>query len=137
MSVGCVKDMQKNKVYIAGPYSLGDVGCNIKKVLSVADKLIERGYMPYIPHLAHFWHICSPKSYDFWLSLGITYMLCCDAVLRISGESFGAEKEILYAKKYNIPVFYSIEKLGEYFYAQKRFTEDSTIIGDREETRII
>jgi len=51
-------------VYIASPYSLGDVIVNVRGSLLVADKLIELGYTPYPPLDAHFWHFLSPKPYE-------------------------------------------------------------------------
>jgi hypothetical protein len=42
------------KVYLAGPYTKGDVAENIHNVIKVADTLTDCGYVPYIPHLSHF-----------------------------------------------------------------------------------
>ena len=54
------------KVYIAAPYTKGDVGANVKRVIDCADELCKLGYIPFVPHLTHFWHIISPKPVDFW-----------------------------------------------------------------------
>ena len=41
-------------------------------------------------------------------------MLMCDAVLRLPGESKGADNEVRVAKANKIPVFYSIDALTQY-----------------------
>jgi hypothetical protein len=36
------------------------------------------------------------------------WLKCCDAVLRLPGESTGADREVALAKELGIPVYYSI-----------------------------
>lgn len=104
------------KIYIAGPYTKGDIGKNLNKVIKVADYLLKIGYIPYIPHLTHFWHIISPKPYETWLKYDNEFLKECDIVLRLEGESAGADKEVELAKKLKIPVFYHKGKFkGSFF----------------------
>ena len=56
-------------VYIAAPYS-SDPEKNTRDAIMIADVLVKQGYIPYIPHLNHFWHKISPKDYKFWLETG-------------------------------------------------------------------
>lgn len=86
-------------VYIASPYTLGDVVVNVRESLLVADKLVELGYAPYPPLYAHFWHFLSPKPYETWVKLDEEWVLRCDALLRLPGESSGADAEVELAKK--------------------------------------
>jgi len=46
-----------------------------------------------------------------WLKVDFEFIRRCDAVLRLPGESVGAEAEIAEAKRLGIPVFYSGEEL--------------------------
>ncbi len=101
------------KVFISGPYTNGDTGYNVNRAIEVADILADLGFAPYVPHLTHFWHIMSPKPYEFWLELDKEFLLCCDCVLRLAGKSSGADAEVELAKKRNIPVYFSIEELVE------------------------
>jgi len=39
------------------------------------------------------------------------WITVCDCVLRLEGESPGADAEVVLAKKKGIPVFYSIDEL--------------------------
>ena len=97
------------KVYIAAPYTKGDVAMNVNRVLVIADKLLEKGHAPYVPHLTHFWHIVSPKPWDTWLKLDLEFLSICDVVLRLDGESAGADSEEAQAIKLGIPVVHSID----------------------------
>ena len=108
-------------VYIASPYTLGDVVVNVRESLLVADKLVELGYAPYPPLYAHFWHFLSPKPYETWTKLDEEWVLRCDALLRLPGKSSGADKEVELAKKNDIPVFYSVKELSSAEVASRRY----------------
>lgn len=103
------------KIYIAGPYTNGDMALNVRYAIQKADLLATLGFAPYVPHLCHFWHLLFPRSYDFWMELDKIYLECCDAVFRLKGESPGADEETAFAKKLKIPVFTDISELVEYF----------------------
>lgn len=103
------------KVYVAGPYTRGDVATNVRKAIEAASSLVDRGFAPFVPHLTHFWHILSPRPYEFWLDLDFEYLRCCDAVLRLPGESSGADREVELAKSLGIPVFEWASEVDWYF----------------------
>ena len=44
------------------------------------------------------------------LGIDLEWVSCSDAVLRLPGESAGADREVQHAKSLNIPVYYSIEE---------------------------
>ena len=99
------------KVYIAGPYTKGDVAANVRQAIEAADQLLTLGYWPYVPHLAHFWHMLFPRPYEDWMRLDIAWLEQCDAVLRLEGESAGADRETKRAGELELPVFTSVEEL--------------------------
>jgi len=103
----------KEIVYISAPYTLGDVAINVKRVLDTADRLLEMGYVPFIPYLTHFWHIVSPKPWEVWLEIDLRFLPLCDKVLRLDGTSKGSDREVTEAKKLGMPIYYSIEELGQ------------------------
>lgn len=102
------------KVYIASPYTKGDVAVNVKKQIDVANSLISYGFCPFTPLMYHFQHIVHPLSYKEWVTLGIEWLKCCDVVLRLPGESTGADYEVQVANCHSIPVVYSIAELIAY-----------------------
>lgn len=99
------------KVYIACPYTVGDVGLNVRTCIDVANKVAERGDLPFAPLLFHFWHIIYPHDYEFWMKQSISWMKECDLCIRLPGESAGADREVELAVANHIPVL----SLQEYF----------------------
>ena len=98
-------------IYVAGPYTQGDTAMNIRGVVQTADVLMKYGYFPYVPHLTHLWHMISPRPYNEWLALDNEWLKKCDAVIRVSGPSEGADAEIALANRLGIPVYYSVTEL--------------------------
>jgi len=96
------------KIYIASPYTKGDVAVNVKRQLDAADELIELGFAPFVPLYYHFQHMFSPKPYETWTKLDNEWIQQCDALLRLKGESKGADAEVKLAEELGIPVFYNI-----------------------------
>lgn len=82
------------KVYIAGPYTKGDVSVNVRNAILAADAVREMGFTPFIPHLTHFWHVLTPHEYTFWLQYDLEWLRCCNYLIRLPGESNGADKEV-------------------------------------------
>lgn len=101
-------------VYIASPYTLGDTGENVKKQLEAADILIDMGFCPVAPLLMHFMHIFRPRPYGDWMELDCEMVLRSDVLLRLPGESPGADKEVTLAKRRKIPVVYGYKELLKY-----------------------
>lgn len=95
------------KIYVAGPYTKGDVAENVRNAIMVGNNLRALGHTPFIPHLTHFWHMIYPHDYQYWMDLDIEWLLECDAVFRIPGESKGADLEVEIAGLYDIPVYTS------------------------------
>lgn len=99
------------KIYIASPYTIGDVAVNVKRQLDVADELMDMGFAPFAPLYSHFQHMAHPRPYTDWIKVDLEWVAACDCVLRLDGESKGADGEVEYAKRIGIPVFYSMEEL--------------------------
>lgn len=99
------------KVYIAGPYTKGDVAINVRNAFEAASGLADLGFAPFVPHSTHFWHMVFPRPYEFWMQLDFQFLPCCDFLLRLPGESSGGDREVELAQSLRIPVYYSIEDL--------------------------
>jgi len=102
------------RIYIASAYSKGDVAINVRTAILAADELVKRGHVPYIPHLTHFWHLISPKDYDFWLDYDNSFLdHWAEGVLRVPSYSLGADKEMARARRLGLPVYYGLEEIPE------------------------
>lgn len=103
------------RVFISSPYTNGNKDWNVLAQIVTANKLIDLGLSPFTPLLHHYLEVQKSRSSEVWLDLMIDWMLECDAVLRLPGESEGADEECRVAEENNIPVFYSLEELKTYF----------------------
>lgn len=101
------------KVYIASPYTIGDQAVNVKISMDAAHELMNFGYAPFAPLLSHFQHMMHPRPYEDWMAMDFVWIEACDCVLRIPGESSGADREVKFANEKGIPVYYSVAELHE------------------------
>ena len=99
------------KIFVAGPYTLGDIAINVRNSCIVAEKLVELGHLPFLPHLYHLWHLVSPHEYSYWTELDNAWLEQCDAILRLPGHSFGADNEIILANKLRFKIYWSIDEI--------------------------
>lgn len=105
----------KIRVYIAGPYSKGDVAINVKNAYEMANQVASLGLYPYVPHHTHFWHMFFPNNYEFWLDQDNAFLDVCHCLVRLPGDSTGADLEVKRAEEINIPIFYSINELKQHY----------------------
>lgn len=101
-------------VYIAGPMSQGDMKANVENAIAVADQVMNLGFAYYLPHLSFYVHSLFPQQYERWMWLDFHWLRKCDVLLRLPGQSSGADREVKEAKRLRIPVVYSIEELQEW-----------------------
>lgn len=106
--------MSKLKVFISSPYTLGDQGENVRRQMDWFKKLFNNNYIPFAPLLYHFQHMVHPLTYEEWMEIDFSMLETCDVVLRLDGESSGADREVEYAKEKGIPVVYSIVELFDH-----------------------
>lgn len=99
------------RIFIAGPYTQGDPVENTRRAVFVGRTLIEAGHAPYVPHLTHLWHLIDQQPYEVWIALHLAFLPTCEAVLRLPGESPGADGEVARARELGLPVYYSVESL--------------------------
>ena len=103
------------RIYIASPYTLGDVAVNVRNQIDTANELMNLGFCPIVPLFSHFHHMIFPRPYEDWLKIDFAKIEMCHALLRLDGESKGADREIEYAVKLGIPVCYSLLQVVKYF----------------------
>jgi hypothetical protein len=98
-------------VYIASPYSIGDQEKNVRAQIDAASELIDTGYCPYAPLLDHFIHRVYPKPYETWLRCDMEMLGVADIILRLPGESSGADREIKEAERLGKKIIYRLKDL--------------------------
>lgn len=97
------------RVYVAGPYTNGDKLENTMKAMNAAQLLMDAGCYPYVPHMSHFLEAEKSRDYEFWLAMDFAFLEVCDALVRLSGHSPGADREVQFANERHIPVFEGVD----------------------------
>lgn len=102
----------QERVYIAGPVSLGNWMENLRKALDAGELIAQAGFLPLVPHTSMMWEFAHPgHPYQFWLyRITLPLIKVCDYLVRIPGLSSGADKEVEFAKEIGIGVYYSVEE---------------------------
>lgn len=102
---------QSIRVYVAGPITKGDYLVNVRLAIDAAQQLREAGLFPFIPHSSALWHLVHHRGYEDWMEQDFVWLEQCHALLRVPGESSGADRETVHANSKNIPVFHTVEAL--------------------------
>ncbi len=104
------------KVFIASPYRTGDMSSNIRLQSDIYSGLMDLGFAPYgsiVSSLSQ--HIAHPKPHEEWVKIENEFISVCNCVLRVGGESKGADECVNYAKSLKKEIFYSINDLILYY----------------------
>lgn len=127
-------------IYIACPLTRGDTTENVARADAAMLALMRAGFGVHNPALScyagaagemiasdkrdlpHFIFPDAKAHGDFrsithadWLTMDKIIVSRCDAVLRIPGESTGADIETAHAAELGIPVFHTLHELVEHF----------------------
>jgi hypothetical protein len=106
---------RRPKVYLSGPCTLGDRDGNYYQSVALHRLLIRHGMAVFNPILT----IRMPGAWEIphetWMENDLPWVECADAVLRLPGESVGADAECRHAMECEIPVFNDYEDLLHYF----------------------
>jgi hypothetical protein len=109
--------MKQISVYIASPYTKpeGSQLNNTIKSFKAYNELLKYGFFPFAPLSSHYIHEQFPQTYDTWLKIDFYWLDKCDCLLRLPGESVGADKELNRMVMAGKPVFYNINDLVKYY----------------------
>jgi hypothetical protein len=97
------------RIYLAGPISVGNMADHVRNAIHEADRLMEAGHSPFVPQLSVFWQAMTGQEYERWLTYDHEWIAVCDALIRLPGESKGADREITWARELRVPVFFSVD----------------------------
>lgn len=99
------------RVYISGPITLGDPVKNFAQADEAMAEIMELGYCPLNPMLTMRSQYAGHFSWQQWIDSCLSWVEVADAVLRLPGDSRGAEVECAHAINLGIPVFNGIPEL--------------------------
>ncbi len=122
--------MDRKRIYIAGPVGKGDLAHNVNQATEAFVKLAKLGFAPFCPHWGVYAKPCVPilgciectgtitgnddMSHEDWMGIDLAWVKVSDGVLRLPGESIGADMETKCALENEISVFHSVEDLVEW-----------------------
>lgn len=122
------------KIFISSPYSADSQmlrTANVIRSMDAAEVLFRNGFEPMCPLLWHYYDELKPgRTWQQWINTCLTWLPSCDALVRLSGPSQGADIEVAEAMKLGIPVFFGLEDLLKYFPFGKSATEESSEVPD-------
>lgn len=134
--------MRNVLIYVAGPISKGNVSDNIARAHAAGIALLKAGIPAIVPHGSCFWgnrtlddlqhgngdrgafaHEVLPSGtlHDDWYQMDLVIVSKCSAVLCLSGESKGADLEVLEAQRLGKPVFYNLQDAIDWARAQEEY----------------
>lgn len=90
-------------VYVAGPLT-GDAPENARQASLAGQAIADAGMVEFVPHDAVFRHQATPRSWEAWVAWCCSWIERCDVLLRLPGESEGADAEVAHAQGLGIPV---------------------------------
>lgn len=103
----------KLRLYISGPYTKGDRSENIRNAMVAGNNVMDRGWFPYIPHLTFYQDLAFPRGWDEWMELDLNFLSICHAILRLPGESKGADIEVERAQVLGLLVYNSLQEVPQ------------------------
>ena len=105
----------RKRIYIAGPMTKGDRVKHLATALTVYRTLMQLEFAPFCPQLTFLVDSLIRQPHESWLEADLPWVQAADAILRIPGESKGADMEVDCARRHDIPVFETIEQIINHF----------------------
>jgi hypothetical protein len=119
----------KPLIYVAGPYSADPIAGTRDAVRAAATLNRSGAVFALCPHTSLLADLVEPMPYDHWIALDLELVERCDAVLRVPGESPGADREVELARSLGMPVFTSAEDAIAW---GEGFGEEGAVVDDGE-----
>lgn len=92
-------------MYVAGPITGNPFGA-AREVIPVWRRLRSLGVAPFCPQWSILPEMIEPIDYETWLAYDFDVIRCCEALVRLPGDSPGADREVAFAAdELGLPVF--------------------------------
>lgn len=109
------------RVYVSGPMSQGDRIEHLCDALNAMRQLIRLGVAPLCPQLSFLVSGLLPNvEWREWMEIDLAWVRVADAVLRLPGESRGADIECEVARLKGLPVFTQTTDVAKWAVDQAR-----------------
>jgi hypothetical protein len=95
----------KPMVYVAGPMTGNILGC-VRESLPVFLELREMGAVPFMPQWSILPGMIEDIDYEVWLEHDFDIIRHCSAIVRLSGNSPGADRECKFATELGLRLFW-------------------------------
>lgn len=104
----CLAKANKNRpiVYISGPITKGDKNHNLYQAMVAHKQLLEAGFSVINPMPSMIYPFNHEIEHLAWLENDLPHVAAAHAVLRLPGESLGAEMECQWAEEKGVPIYY-------------------------------
>lgn len=120
--------VMRKRVYIAAPITKGDLAHNLNRATEAFVRLAKAGLAPLCPQWSCYAKPVNAVGdglvacqatvegnhelvHSDWMGVDLPWVAVCDAVLRLPGESRGAEEEVRCARSLGIPIFFNVDEL--------------------------
>ncbi len=101
-------------LYLAHPITKGNPFHNVHEACKQADILMKRGFIVMVPGLSALYDMIIPTHYEVYMTQDFAWIERCDCIIRLPGESSGADREIEHAKSLGKQVFYGVQAFLDY-----------------------
>lgn len=142
--------MLRPRIYVASAISLGRLTDNLHAAHKAGIALLKAGFAPMVPHGSTFWgnrltgindrtgiqvaFVPEKFAHDIphavWLEICLPWVKAADGVLRLPGESKGADQEVAFANEHCVPVFGSVEEVKAFFFEARPITDGAHAAAD-------
>lgn len=99
------------RVYLSGPISKGDQEHNFAQAATMQVELVKLRFAVLNPMLTMKLPGHEAIAHESWIASDLPWVEMADAVLRLPGESIGADMETRHADEHGVPVFHSLADL--------------------------
>lgn len=108
-------DPVRPRVYIASRMTNGggtsyDLAV-VREAVRAADELALAGFAPMCPQLTVLSYLMTGGDYEKFMQCDFAWIKVSDILYRIPGESKGADREEVYARRLGLPVYFDLQEL--------------------------
>lgn len=117
--------MSRIRVYVSGPITRGDRNWNQYQANVAHRALIKAGYAvlnPMMTGVLPFAWEPDGVTHEEWLESDFAWIEVADAILRLPGDSVGADMEVAFARELGIPIFFTLDDLYGWEFARDKST---------------